>query len=220
MGVHCRYMKKILSFLPLIFILLMIGASAWVYPALPDQLTSHWNAAGEADGSMGKFWVLAMTPLIALAIYALFLVLPKLDPLHPNDPSLRRQYTLFAAALVGFFTLIHGLVIAWNFDVKINVLRVIAPATGALFIIIGMILPKTKRNWFMGIRTPWTLSSDIVWDKTQQLGGKLFIASGLIACIGVVFPAIAIWLLLVPILIATVTVVWYSWWAHHQHSSK
>jgi uncharacterized membrane protein len=86
------------------------------------------------------------------------------------------------------------------------------PAMGLLFFIIGSMLRKAKRNWFIGIRTPWTLSSDSVWDKTHQIGGLLFMATGVLAVIGGFFGGqVAFWSLMIPVLGTTIFLIVYSY---------
>jgi len=88
-----------------------------------------------------------------------------------------------------------------NLGYEFNMVQMMVPGLGILFYLLGVVLGKAKRNWFVGIKTPWTLSSDKVWDKTHVLGGKLFKIAGVIAFAGMVLPDYAIWFAVVPILI-------------------
>lgn len=92
------------------------------------------------------------------------------------------------------------------------------PAMGLLFIYIGWMLRKAKRNFFIGIRTPWTLSSDKVWDKTHQLGSILFMISGVLALIGSLFGSNAIWFVMVPLLGSTMFLVVYSYMLYQRET--
>jgi uncharacterized membrane protein len=82
---------------------------------------------------------------------------------------------------------------------------------GMLFIYLGFLLEHAEPNWFVGIRTPWTLSSESVWKKTHRLGGKLFKIAGVICLLGVLFQDYAIWTIMVPILLVSFYVVVYSY---------
>jgi uncharacterized membrane protein len=107
--------------------------------------------------------------------------------------------------------IIHGASILINLGYNINLILIMALAIGIFFFYLGILLEKTKRNWFIGIRTPWTISSDYVWDKTNKLGGKLFKICGVICIVGVFFGNLAIWFILVPIIFSAVFLIFYSY---------
>ncbi len=201
---------KLTIVLSVAIILIALILGALVYDQMPDQVASHWNEKGEVDGYMGKFWGVFLMPVISIAMLALFLVIPNLDPLKENITEFRETYNLFIFFFMLFFGYVWALTIVWNFR-PFNMNSAILPATGLLFIFIGYMLGKAKRNWFIGIRTPWTLSSETVWDKTHQLGGKLFMASGVLAILGIFFGEYAIWFTLVPLLGSTVYLLVYSY---------
>ena len=88
------------------------------------------------------------------------------------------------------------------------------PALGLLFIFMGQLISKAKRNFFIGIRTPWTLSSDTVWNQTHRVGGKLFMAAGVLALLGAFFPDAAIWFVMLPIFGVTIFTMVYSYFLY------
>jgi len=94
------------------------------------------------------------------------------------------------------------------------------PAIGLLFIFVGLMLNKAKRNYFIGIRTPWTLANDVVWQKTHRLGSKLFILAGILTLLGLLFPDQAFWILMIAVLGATLIVLVYSFLAFKQEEKK
>ena len=106
---------------------------------------------------------------------------------------------------------IHTLTILWSFEYQFNMNLMLIPALVILFYYIGVMTSKAKRNWFIGIRTPWTLSSERVWDKTHQLGGKLIKLSAIVALIGMFFGQYALWFVLLPIMGVMVYLVVYSY---------
>jgi uncharacterized membrane protein len=180
---------------------------------LPEQIASHWNIHDQVDGYMPKFWGVFLMPLITLGMFLLFLVAPSIDPLKANIVQFRKAFNLFIVLIIAFMLYIHGLTLAWslgytNFKMSTSML----PALGLLFIFIGFMLRKAKRNFFIGIRTPWTLSNDHVWDKTHQLGAVLFTVSGVVALIGGFFGGmIAFWMFFVPLMSSTLFLVIYSY---------
>lgn len=197
----------------LLMILGAIAAGALLWNQLPDQMASHWNVNDQVDGYMPKPWGVFMMPLVTLGMFVLFLVVPNIDPLKANIAQFRETFNLFIVLIVAFMLYIHALTLAWslgNTDFKMSTSML--PALGLLFIFIGFMLRKAKRNFFIGIRTPWTLSSDYVWDKTHQLGAILFMASGALAFIGGLFGGMtAFWLLFVPLIGSTIFLLVYSY---------
>lgn len=201
------------SIIVLILITISIVAGVLLWNQLPDQMASHWNANDQVDGYMPKFWGVFMMPLIVLGMYVLFLVIPGIDPLKANIAQFRGAFNLFIVLISVFMLYIHGLTLAWSLgyqDFKMS--AAMLPFMGVLFIFIGYMLRQAKRNFFIGIRTPWTLSSDTVWEKTHQLGSILFMVSGVLAIIGSFLGGeLAFWLFFVPLMGSALFLVIYSY---------
>ncbi len=178
---------------------------------MPEMVASHWNMAGEADGYSSKFWGLFLIPVISLVILILLIVVPKIDPLKENINKFKDYFDRFILVFLTFFLYLHILTIAYNLGYDFNFTQFLTPAFGFLFYYIGILIGKAQRNWSIGIRTPWTLSSDFVWDKTHKLGSKLFKLSGVIALVGIVLPEYAIVFVLAPVLISSLYVLVYSY---------
>jgi uncharacterized membrane protein len=197
----------------LILILAAAVAGLLLWNRLPDQMASHWNVNDQVDGYMSKVWGVFMVPLITLGMFLLFLVIPSIDPLKANIAQFREAFNLFIVLIVAFMLYIHALTLAWNLgytDFKMSTSML--PAMGLLFIFIGFMLRKAKRNFFIGIRTPWTLSSDRVWDETHRLGAILFMAVGVLAFLGGIFGGMtAFWFLFVPLIGSTLFLLAYSY---------
>ena len=170
----------------IILLMLLVGtvAGLLLWNRLPDQMASHWDINDQVNGYISKFWGVFLMPLIVLGMSVLFLTIPSIDPLKANIAKFRETFNLFVVLIVTFMLYIHGLTLAWNLgNTSFKMSTSMLPAMGLLFIFIGFLLRKAKRNFFIGIRTPWTLSSDYVWDKTHQLGAILFMISGVLAFI-------------------------------------
>jgi uncharacterized membrane protein len=203
-------MKKIES-VAIGMILLSFVASFYFYPQMPEKMASHWNAQGQVDGYMPKSLVLFLMPFIAAGLFLLFIAVPKIDPLRANIEKFRRYYERFVLLVIAFMFYIHVLTIIWNMGMTFNLMQALSPAFGILFYYCGVLIANAKQNWFIGIRTPWTMSSEKVWGKTHRLGGRLFKLSGIIAFFGVLIPDYAILLILVPVILFTVYTVIYSY---------
>jgi uncharacterized membrane protein len=182
-----------------------------IYPTVPDRVVSHWNAAGQADGYMSKFWGLFLIPLIMTGFVALFAVLPRIDPHKKNYEKFRDYYEGFILLFVLFLLAIQVQIILWSIGYQISPNLTFPLLIGILFIYLGFLVGHAEQNWFVGIRTPWTLSSKTVWKKTHHLGGKLFIIAGVISCTGIFAGAYALWFILVPVLAVAVITVAYSY---------
>lgn len=204
---------KLTITLALVLIAAAIVAGFTFWNQLPDRMASHWDANDQVNGTMPKFWGVFMMPLMALGMLGLFMIIPSIDPLKANIAKFRGTFNLFIVFIIAFLLYLHGLILAWSLgyqDFKMS--SAMLPFLGILFIFIGYMLRKAKRNFFIGIRTPWTLSSDTVWDKTHQLGSILFILSGVLAFFGAFFGGMAAFLLIMtPLMGSTLVLVIYSY---------
>ena len=204
---------KITSIIVLTLIAIALVAGLALWNQLPDQMASHWNANDQVDGYISRFWGVFLMPLITLGMFVLFLVVPGIDPLKANIAQFREAFNMFIALMVAFMLYVHGLTLAWSLgyqDFKMS--AAMLPFMGILFIAIGYLLRQAKRNFFIGIRTPWTLSSDTVWDKTHRLGSVLFMVSGAFAIIGGFFGGMtAVWLMFVPLIGSSLFLIIYSY---------
>jgi uncharacterized membrane protein len=197
--------------LSLVAIAVVAGLLLW--NQLPEQMASHWNINDEVDGYMSKFWGVFLMPFVTLGLFGLFLFIPNIDPHKANIEGFRETFNIFILFFVGFMLYIHALTLAWSLGyTNFKISSALLPAFGLLFIIIGWMLKKAKRNFFIGIRTPWTLSSDSVWDKTHQLGGNLFLLIGVLAFAGSFFgSSTALWLFFVPLMVSVLFLIIYSY---------
>lgn len=184
--------------------------AAYLYPQMPEQLASHWNSAGEVDDYMSKFWGLFLLPIVLFAMAIIFIIIPRIDPLKKNIQKFRQYFDGFIVLISLFLVYIYGLTVAWNLGLTFDMTMMMVPALAVLFYYIGVLTEKAEQNWFIGIRTPWTLSNKQVWKETHQIGGKMFKASGIIALIGMFFGDYAIWFLLVPVLFTATFTLIYS----------
>ncbi len=187
-------------YISLFIILVMFASAIYFYPAMPDSMASHWNAKGEVNDYMSKPFGMYLMPLFAIVILIIFLIIPKIDPLKKNIKKFKRYFDMFLVLILLFFAYIYGLTLAWNLGFTYSMNIMIIPAMAGLFYFIGILLGKAKRNWFIGIRTPWTLSSDRVWNKTHKLGSKMYKFSAIVSLIGLFFGEYIVWFILIPVL--------------------
>lgn len=203
-----RYM--LITVIVLIALSTLAGLLLW--NQLPDPMASHWGMNDQVNDTISKFWGVFLMPLITTGMLLLFLVIPSIDPLRANIAQFRETLNIFIVLMTAFLTYIYGLTLTWNLGyTNFHMSSAMLPALGLLFIFLGSLIQKSKRNFFIGIRTPWTLSSDTVWDETHRVGGLLFKISGALAVCGALFPAYAFCFLFIPLIGTALFSVVYSY---------
>jgi len=165
---------------PLIIIALTIILSIYFYSNWPEIIASHWNFKGEVDGYSSKAFMAWLFPTMISAMYAMFLALPYFDPKKKNYESFSGFYHLFKTLILAVLFLLFVSVGFFNMGYNLNITLITTIALGAFMILMGKFFKDIKPNWFMGIKNPWTLSSDNVWKKTHKLGGHFFTIFGAI----------------------------------------
>jgi uncharacterized membrane protein len=198
----------------LLIVLISLGLAIYFYSKMPSLIATHWNYRGEVDGFMSKFWGLFLTPIIMFGLWVTYLVVPKIDPLKDNVEKFRKYFDRFILLFFIFLLTIQIFIILWQQGIKIKPNFLFPVSMGVLFYYIGIMMEKSKRNWFIGFRTPWTLSSDVVWEKTHKVGGKLFKLVGLFAIIGSLFPNYAFLFVISPVIIVVLLLTIYSYWEY------
>lgn len=150
-----------------------------VYGQLPEIVPTHWNLQGQVDGTSPRWQGVAFAPVAIVLTWVVLQVLPHLDPLRASYPRFEGTYYLVFNSLIVFLGLVHVVTLGVALGWPISVPGAIGAGTGVLFMILGNEMPRFQRNWFMGVRTPWTLADPDVWRRTHRVGGRLFVASGL-----------------------------------------
>ncbi len=181
------------------------------YTFLPGRIAIHWNAEGVPDGYASKEAGLMLIPLILLMVLLLFEAIPRIDPLSKNIKKFMNFYDGFVIAFAIFMAFVQVLLLLYNAGYAFNMGSLIIGALGIFLVYIGIVLPHLRRNWFIGIRTPWTLSSEAVWEKTHKLGGKLFICAGIISLLFSVFFSKAVVVLVILLIAISVILITYSY---------
>lgn len=203
----------------MIIIGLSFSLSIYFSPQMPELMASHWNANGEVDGYMPKNWGLFFMPILSIFLLGLLIIVPKIDPLRKNIETFNKYFYGFLIAIFIFLFYLHVLTLMWNLGYRFELIRYLAPGFALLFFYCGILIEHAKKNFSIGIRTPWTLSSDTVWDKTHKIGGKLFKIAGILGLVGIFFPQQAILFILIPILAITLYLYIFSYLEHRKLKS-
>lgn len=178
-------MRKHLFAILLIVITCLAWAFAW--PNLPDTMAVHWGMEG-VNGYASKFNAMLLLLGIMIFTYVLLTITPKIDPKKKNYDKFSKGYMIINYSVVVLLFLVNMLVIGvgLGYDIPMNSTPLIL--VGLLFIVIGNYLPQCKPNYFVGIKTPWTLSNEEVWRKTHRFSGKVFVVLGIIMILSVFVP--------------------------------
>jgi uncharacterized membrane protein len=189
------------------------AASAYVYffqyDSLPDQIAVHWNIKGEPDRILPKneawmhFWLM---PLVMVFIVILTVVLPWISPKQFGIERFRPTWEYVMTLVVGLIAFIDAAILAGSWGQKLPLGRFFVGVMMLFFALLGNVLGRVKRNFWMGVRTPWTLANEAVWNQTHRVAGWLWVAGGLLGCVGVlVLP------LVIPVSEPTVMIGAFTW---------
>ena len=182
-----------------------------VYATLPPAVPTHWNMWGEVDGFGPSWFVAFLIPIMVVFVLLLFIIIPKIEVFKENLKSFEKQYWILGYAIQLFFLLFFAITLLPSLGYVFNFSQVFMLPMAMLFITIGVLLPSFKRNFFVGIRTPWTLANDTVWKKTHDFGGKAFILMGLALLISLPFPNAIFFVLIAGIIIVVAATFLYSY---------
>ncbi|MFB6164966.1 MAG: SdpI family protein [Haloarculaceae archaeon] len=194
----------------------MVAASALLYPRLPETMVTHWGASGDPNGTMSRLWGAFFVPALTAGVAALLYAVPKVDPRRENYAAFRPLYDEFVVVLTAFLALTHGLTLAVNLGFDVPLTATVFAGVGLLLIYVGRLLGAADRNWFVGIRTPWTLSDETVWQRTHEIGATLFKLSGLLAVVGAFVPTYGVYLVLGPVVASALFLVAYSYYLYER----
>lgn len=184
------------KWIPALLVIAAMIASIVAYPGMDERVATHWNMSGEADGWSSRFAAAWLVPLVMAVMVVVFRILPHIDPRRDNYEKFSGAYDAIVIMILAFMLGMHLLLLATGSGYDLPVARLVPASVGIMFVVLGLLLPRAHPNWFVGIRTPWTLSSDVSWERTHRLGGTLFMLSGALAVVSAfAFPDKAAWVL-------------------------
>jgi uncharacterized membrane protein len=195
-----------------VLIVIAAVAVALIYGRLPEQVPTHWNFRGEVDDYGPRFPFAFLGPLMSAGLWILLPVLRRVDPRRRNYERFDDTFWLLLNVLTIGMLYLHGLTLAVALGYDVNVSRGMLFGLGLLFAGLGNYLPRLRSNWWMGIRTPWTLESEEVWRRTHRLGGRTFVMGGLLCMLAAMLPwRVAPWLAMAGLILAGLVPVIYSY---------
>lgn len=164
----------------------LLITAVFVYPHLPDQVPSHWNMQGEVDRYQSRLMGAIFAPLMSIGLYLLMILMPLTDPQRQNYQRFTGAYTFIRWGLVIFFAVLYAATIMVALGYLVDIGMVVKAIVSLLFIMIGNFMGQFRHNYFVGIKTPWTLANEEIWRRTHRLGGRIWVLCGLI-CLAMAF---------------------------------
>jgi uncharacterized membrane protein len=209
------------KWIPLVLTVAAVIASIVAYPQLPEQMPTHWNATGAADDWSSRLWGAWLVPLMMALVWFIMRAIPHVDPRRANYAKFSGMYDWLIILILTFMLGLHVVTLLAATGSAVRMDRVMMPAVGVFIAIMGLMIPRAHPNWFIGIRTPWTLTSDLSWERTHKLGGSLFVVLGVLMVVSTFLaPEIAIWILVAAAVAITVFLFAYSYQVWKSDPSK
>ena len=201
----------------MLILAITLVASFYFYSVFPERVPVHWGITGQVDGWGSRATGAFVIPGMLVGMYILFLVLPYLDPKRERYEQFAKTYLTFRTLIISFLAVIYFIASLSALGYNISVGFWMPILVGLLFVFIGNFLAKVKMNWFMGIRTPWTMSSEEVWNKTHRAGSKMFILAGLLMMLtAFVAPIMKIVVFITAMVIILGGTIGYSYWLYRK----
>lgn len=194
-----------------VLVALQFLVSFYFYPLMPERMAIHWGLGGEPNGFASRFVGLFLIPVVSAGLFFWTWVLPGLDPSR-GIYAFIDDYDLFVLGFLGFMAYLDGLVVVWNLGWRFDIMAGLASVTGAMLYGIGVLMGRSRMNWFVGIRTPWTLSSEEVWDRTHDVGAKLLKLCGVLPFAGLLARGwLALLVTVAPVMVAGGYLFYFSY---------
>lgn len=181
------------KWIPVLTVLAALAASMAVYNRLPESMTIHWDLEGNPNGWASRLTGAFALPGIMVGIYAVMRFLPLVDPRRENYEKFQGTYEGLILTVLLFLLVIHVIVLRAALGHEVSMQKVIPLMMGMLFVVIGNLLPRARSNFFVGIRTPWTLSSEKSWERTHRIGGYVFVLIGIMMAASIFIPVNVGW---------------------------
>jgi len=193
--------------------MLAVTGWAWGHISASTQIPIHFNARGAPNTYVNKQVGLLLIPAFALAVSAFFFLMPAIDPRGTNLPRSREAYNASWLAAVGLLTVIHMVTVLNAVGRHTDRRNLIGAAVGVALVIMGNYMGKLRSNFFIGFRNPWTLSSELSWNRTHRLGGRLLVLAGICTVAAAVFGVALTALIVSVVLVVAVTTIYsYTAW--------
>ncbi len=204
-----------IDLMSLIIILIPITLTLYLYNRLPNQLAVHFGTNGEANGYQGKFSFLLTSVLFLIGIPLLLKITRYIDPKRKNYDKFETTFDMFRLIFTAFLSVMYISMIYINLGYSVNIQMIVLIGIGLLFMYLGKTMSRIHFNYTMGIRTPWTLASEDVWQRTHRFAGPLWFIGGIVILILAFLPgSLAFIILLIIVAIIAIVPILYSYFIY------
>lgn len=204
----------------LLIVWVMFLVWGYFYTLLPNEVPTHWGPNGLPDAYGSKLMNVVLFPVLTLFMVILFPILSKIDPKKENYEKFGKSWEIIQFAIIWFFAYIYFVILYLSLHANISISPFMLFGLWVLFMILGNYFGKIRQNYFIGIKLPWTLSNEEVWNKTHRVSGKLFVISGIIFLINSFLNLYPIWIFIISLLIIVVFPVVYAYISYKKIAKK
>lgn len=162
----------------IVFVLIAAAVGAWLYPHLPPRVATHWDLQGNVNGWSPRWLAVAIWPVLIAVMAVLAWLLPVISPRRYEITPFMGIYSGLMLFLQAFLLVVGVCAMLAGAGHHLPVGLIVTVAVGALLMVLGNYMGKLRKNFFIGIRSPWTLASDTVWERTHRFAGWLFVLAG------------------------------------------
>jgi uncharacterized membrane protein len=195
-----------------ILLVAMVVTGFVLWPHSPEKMPVHWGIDGQPDRYGGKFEGLLAIPLLTIAVYFGMIFLPRIDPGRANYRLFNPAYTVVRTGIVVVLAAIYFLAQISVQNPDFELIAFVPVVIGGFFVVLGNLMPKIRPNWFVGIRSPWTLTSKLSWTRTHRFGGRTMMLLGvLLMPMGFINSSLAVWVLLALVMVWVIVLMVYSY---------
>jgi len=192
---------------------ILVGLIFW--DQLPDQMATHFNIAGEADGWSGKAFAVVGLPMILVGVHLICALATLADPKKQNISDKMFRLVLWICPVLSIF--VNGGVYLYSLGFHVDMSRICMIMVSVVFLIIGNYMPKCRQNYTVGVKTPWALADVENWNKTHRLAGWLWILSGVLMGIAAILNKMNVVIMFCVILMAAFVPMIYSYVYYVRH---
>ncbi|MBD8880428.1 SdpI family protein [Rhodanobacter sp. 7MK24] len=178
-----------------VFVAVAVGVAVWLYPQMPARVATHWGVSGQPNGYSPRFWAATMWPLLIAALAVLTVTLPRISPKRFEMESFAGVYGVLMLVIQGVMLVLGVTAMLAGAGHAVPMATIAPLGVGVLLIVLGNYMGKLRRNFFVGIRTPWTLASEAAWERTHRLAGWVYVLAGAAMVVLGLIGAMAGWML-------------------------
>jgi len=192
-----------------LMVVAVLVATLILYPHLPERVPSHWDIHGQVNAYSSKWTMLVITPAIMAGLMLLFATLPWLSPRHFDVGAFRSTYLYIMLVLLSLTAYVQALMLSTGLARPVDISRALVGGICLMLALLGNVLGKVQRNFYIGIRTPWTIANERVWNATHRFGAKTLVVGGLLGFV-LTLAGTAFWIAFAIIMAAALIPAVYS----------